>query len=754
MKTGTSIITILALCFFTTAIGQKESFNWYFGTKAGLTFNPSGSPTSVNNSAMQTGKGCAAISDSCTGQLYFYTNGEDIWNRNHTIMPNGTGLDGSVNSTQSAIIVPDPDGSTGQYYLFTVERGRGLKYTIVDINLAAGMGDVVSGKKNIPLVSPTLEKITAVRHLNNKWVWIIARPLDSTVFHSYLLTDTGLVTTPVVSQTNITYGVNGAIGYMKAAPNGAMLAVALQGYQRFDLYDFDIGTGIVSNGRSSGSHYAYAYGVEFSPDASKLYVTSNPAGLWQYDLRTVLPGKPLGDSTFIKNSATVAIQLGADGIIYCNEDNAFLGAILEPNKPGQTCNYSKNHIKVNGHTGSGLPTFMQSYFNPMSIIAEGECLGISTAFSLSHDRDLDSLRWDFGEPSSGSNNTSNLVNPNHLYANTGTYTVTVYAYTQKCGLARTDTVQKDIEIIFKPIPQVDLGNDTIICAEDSVFLATDGTEPSYVWNTGSKASSIWANDEGWYWVTATNECGGITDSMYLEHYISTLNLNLGKDTTICQGDEIDLYATQNEATYLWNTGSVFPKLHVKDPDTYWVAVTDECYTLSDTIVIGEKYRPSVNISDDTTICEGNTLTINVANENATYLWQDFSTSPLYDIEEEGAYRVKVTNECGSSHANFYVVVKDCGCYVYAPNSFTPNSDGLNDEFRINYKCEFREYNLEIYNRWGELIFKSSSPEVSWDGTKNGRRVPAGIYQYLIKYSSNDPFNPENFEKRGMINMID
>ena len=88
-------------------IAQKEATHWYFGEKAGLDFT-SGSPVVVTNGALRTDEGCATISDA-TGKLLFYTDGSTVWNRNHHIMPTGTGLLGNSTSTQSAIIVPKLD---------------------------------------------------------------------------------------------------------------------------------------------------------------------------------------------------------------------------------------------------------------------------------------------------------------------------------------------------------------------------------------------------------------------------------------------------------------------------------------------------------------------------------------------------------------------------------------------------------------------------------------------------------------------
>ena len=132
---------ITIFCF-----SQGEVNNWYFGNHAAISFN-SGSPVALTNSAMQTNEGCATLSDA-SGQLLFYTDGSTVYDRNHQVMPNGTGLMGHESTTQSGTIVPLP-GSTNLFYVFTLDQmatPNGYRYSIVDLNLNGGLGAVTSTK--------------------------------------------------------------------------------------------------------------------------------------------------------------------------------------------------------------------------------------------------------------------------------------------------------------------------------------------------------------------------------------------------------------------------------------------------------------------------------------------------------------------------------------------------------------------------------------------------------------------------------
>src|SRR5688572_3249894 len=173
-----SFFLLLSLAVF----AQKEAGNWYFGWDAGLSFN-SGTPVILNGGQIHTIEGVATISSS-TGCLLFYTDGVSIWNRQHQVMPNGTGLKGFISSTQSAVIVPKI-GDTNRYYVFTIDDysgQNGLHYSIVNMNLDNGLGDLEI--KNIPVISGVSEKLTAVRHCNQRDIWIITHTTFADTYYA------------------------------------------------------------------------------------------------------------------------------------------------------------------------------------------------------------------------------------------------------------------------------------------------------------------------------------------------------------------------------------------------------------------------------------------------------------------------------------------------------------------------------------------------------------------------------------------
>lgn len=166
------LIQFLGLFFPLLIFGQGESNNWYFGFGAGVHFSNDGTVISLDDGSLFSYEGCAVVSNG-NGELLFYTDGETVYNREHLVMMNGTGLFGTPSSTQSAIIVPLPD-SNNLFYIFTVDTTNlaGLNYTIVDITLDNGNGAVV--QKNINLLPFCSEKIAAViKDCSSKSLWVL-----------------------------------------------------------------------------------------------------------------------------------------------------------------------------------------------------------------------------------------------------------------------------------------------------------------------------------------------------------------------------------------------------------------------------------------------------------------------------------------------------------------------------------------------------------------------------------------------------
>jgi hypothetical protein len=466
MKQRSYFLSSLFLFFIQVCFSQNQHKIWYFGTNAGLDF-VSSPPAILTNGALVSYEPCGSISDAA-GNLLFYTNGITVWNKQHVVMANGTGLMGDASAGQSAMIVKQP-GNANLYYIFTLDDvagPNGLRYSVVDMSLAAGNGSLTV--KNTLLVTPSTEKLTAAWHCNNTDIWIISHDWNSNNFRSYLLNSSGISLSPVLSPIGSMHTLQGgqtypAVGCMKSSPNGKKLAVAIYyNPNSFELYDFDQSTGVVSNSLSLGNG-TYAYGCEFSPDGTRLYGTTTDFGsstLFQWDLCAGSPAAVVASMVTINTPSVLGqLQRASDGKIYIGNvetpQSSMLCVINNPNVAGAGCNFmSLGQSVAPNTTQSGLPNLPLmrtdlppfTYTGPCSshtfelppAVSAAPTVCAAAAFSLA------GVNWDFGDPLSGAANVSVQNNPVHLFTSAGTYTVQL-TINYSCG-GGTDIITRVVQV--------------------------------------------------------------------------------------------------------------------------------------------------------------------------------------------------------------------------------------------------------------------------------------------------------------------
>ncbi|MEY3451192.1 MAG: hypothetical protein RL711_1018 [Bacteroidota bacterium] len=457
-------IIILCFLFFTSfAFSQQEASNWYFGKNAGIKFHPDGSVTTLTDGQLNTFEGCASLSNS-NGDLSFYTDGITIWNKNHQVMQNGTGLMGHPSSSQSATIVPKP-GSTTLFYVFTLDweiNPNGFRYSVIDITLDGGLGGVTN-EKNILIYTPSDEKISIVKHKNGIDFWIVTHGWNSNTFYSYLLTSSGLSSSPVASNAGVAVsGTKEVWGYMKISPDGSKLAMA-HVFTGCELFDFDNATGVVFNPKILYTDLG-AYGVEFSPNSAVLYVSNfsySPCIIMQYDL-TSSPIKSIKLTDVVPGMAS-ALQLGPNGKIYIATRGDKLGVINNPNSIGTGCDLQMGAVSLMGRDSNlGLPQFNSTFFYKTSFTAENLCMGSNTKFTTSTNlTNIASATWDFGDGT-----TSTDINPVHTYGLPGTYKVSLVV------LSSVGTSTETQDVIISELPAATKPQDLFICDDNNDGFST------------------------------------------------------------------------------------------------------------------------------------------------------------------------------------------------------------------------------------------------------------------------------------------
>ncbi|HTL10602.1 MAG TPA: gliding motility-associated C-terminal domain-containing protein, partial [Chitinophagaceae bacterium] len=290
-----------------------------------------------------------------------------------------------------------------------------------------------------------------------------------------------------------------------------------------------------------------------------------------------------------------------------------------------------------------------------------------------------------------------------------------------------------------PTPVISLGADTTICPEGSAVLVAPVGFSSYLWSTGLLSRQINTSMPGKYWVFATDDHGcHASDSIQVKTFTSPLPKIIG-NTWICRGQPTELNAG-NFSSYLWQDGSQQQFLTVSDTGYYHVSVTDthHCSAVADLHIATVQELPAHFLPPDTSVCAGFFTVISALRSYNKYVWSTGETGASIKVSQAGRYQLKVMNEKGCVGVDSCLVVsKDCEAKIWFPNAFTPNGDGNNDIFRLKFPGHAANYHLEIFNRWGQRIFNSNDPSAGWNGDTSGQKQPAGVYIWMVHWSSLD-----------------
>ena len=494
-------------------------------------------------------------------------------------MPNSGG-NFAISGNQPAIAFPMIQ-QPNKFYLFTVMISswpwiNGLTYSVIDMGLNGGLGDVVSGMKNLPMLlgDSVVSQLTAIRHHNNQDVWVVARRSSNpSVYLAYHVSASGIAA-PVISPSSLSSGYTWLYdGHLRISPDGARLVCSslLTEYCTFDdetgvvtpLFTFTLNPNVDTR----------AHGAEFSVDSKKLYLSEtyfdlvNPHLVYQFDATKTDSMQFIQSKTVVGSQAGYSMQMGPDGKIYINHYvfSDSLAVINNPSSPGTSCNFQAGAVKLNGNANGGsLSTFFQKY--NVYIHHVDQCPGDTVYFTATIWPHADSIHWDFGDPASGDLNTSNLPSPWHQYAYSGTYTVTLIVRHED---NRFDTAWKSVNIFMAPM--VALGPDTVLCAGQSIlFDAGSCTGCTYQWanlatgqmNIGT-GQTYTATTAGVYMATVTgpNECiGRDTVTVTLGQPV-IIGINIAATATeVCEGTPVTFTATAvnggSNPIYRWKVNGV------------------------------------------------------------------------------------------------------------------------------------------------------------------------------------------------------
>ena len=294
------------------------------------------------------------------------------------------------------------------------------------------------------------------------------------------------------------------------------------------------------------------------------------------------------------------------------------------------------------------------------------------------------------------------------------------------------------------LPLIDLGADTTICTWDTLPLDAGNKHLIHRWIEGSSTQKITAKEQGWYAVEVKDSIGCLSmDSLYLS-VDKVPDLFQDKETTFCAGDEVGIFPSEkinNYHTSWLETSSFEDTLLVNTPGIYnGLVVSSHC---QDTFPV-EVFMvdtPQVQIIDDrgqAHYCfdyEYPLLeVIGQDLEMYDFTWYPSENTSLeFEPKKAGIHSLTVIGDM--CHSLYSIELIDyCEGLVRVPNAFSPNGDGMNDEFKP-VAVNVSDYELIIYNRWGSEVFKSTNHAFGWNGKGAlGYEAPQDLYVYKLRYS--------------------
>jgi len=269
----------------------------------------------------------------------------------------------------------------------------------------------------------------------------------------------------------------------------------------------------------------------------------------------------------------------------------------------------------------------------------------------------------------------------------------------------------------------ELGSDTTICDNETLVLDATTEGATYRWQDGSTAPTFAVHAEGLYRVDVYKDGCHSRDSVYVR--TKAPRFSLGDDFTLCRGQTLTLKAPGAGPPFRWSDGSEGAALAVDRSGTYWLTARVNGCQSTDTIKVTFEEPLRVVLGSDTALCYGQVLRLEAFFPGATYLWNDHSTASVLEARESGQYSVQVKGAACENGAAIHVTFHDCPEDI--PNLITPNGDDKNETFVVK-EIRNDRWAIEILNRWGENVYRSSDYHNEWDA--GGR--PAGVYYYHLK----------------------
>lgn len=417
--------------------------------------------------------------------------------------------------------------------------------------------------------------------------------------------------------------------------------------------------------------------------------------------------------------------------------------------PSVTTTYTVRGTDINGCIGNGscvVTVVQQANITVNSpTICSGDAVVLKANGAVSY-------TWNTGQVID-----SIVVKPNV----TTTYTVT--GSIPSCSM--TSSAQSVVTVIPPPVVKI---NNAAICYGQKAVLTATGVS-TYVWNTGDFTSSINVSPltTTTYTVTASDKgsCKVIVSGV-----VTVLPFipppAVSSNSPVCEGSILKIKAKEKDSLinyiYTWSGPNNFSSnqqivtinnVPASATGNYFVSAMINNCSSKDTSLDFKVYpEPSGFLRADTSICGTVSFTVNALGKFKSYLWQDGTSNSSIQINDFGVFWLKVTDSLNCNATDTFRVIKNCSPVLYVPNAFIPVSNSENNTFTAKGSY-ISKFSMDIFNRWGALLFHSDNINSGWDGKLNNTNCLLGSYVYVIHYEGLVNNHNEKYTKIGSFTLL-
>jgi gliding motility-associated-like protein len=512
------------------------------------------------------------------------------------------------------------------------------------------------------------------------------------------------------------------------------------------------GESIVVDPDSSTTYYVRAEGICNESDTVGQLVTVRMRSVAPEDASADIGEFCIGAVEFVTLSYSGGfLGTGADAFWYT--DSLFIEASIASGNhvtipaPAETTVY---YIRFEGECNTTDAVSVQVLVNPLPVPAiDGEmmvCEPVEAVYSVSG-LTGSVFSWSVTGGSILGNTTGEIITVEWSGEGTGTVSVTETAPGGCIAVADSSV----IKFSSPPASEIQGGIGMVCSGDTGIAYYIDGLSGSlFEWTveTGSVSREYgdsilvdWAVTPGSYLITVveTSEHGCVGDTIRRTVQVEGPGIDLGGDTYVCEGETYNIDLSGEYSSYLWHDGSIGSSFSTGDEGWIVVHVGDESGCIgADSLYLTVNPLPMVDLGSDTSLCGDLGFVLDAGPDGTIYTWSTGDNSQEITIfqGEKQEIGVVVEDEFGCISRDT-IVIDECNAEFYfrdIPTAITPNDDGTNDTWNIEKLAGYSQAEVEIYNRWGTLVWKSEPGySLPWDGRDmHGNWVPMDSYHFVIR----------------------